>query len=141
MKRAIIDRLALVTIALALSLIVFTRDGMRNVSPCDMTPGCVTANQSIIGTFITTRQGFPVAYKVTQTFQPTKGASYKQASLTQQGVDAAAIALDVLFWFALLELLRRIRSTILDKYRPAPQAAAADTESQAVANDVQKTRR
>jgi hypothetical protein len=122
MKRMIINRLALITVALVFSLVLFTREGTRNASPCEMTPGCVSTNNAARGTVINTRQGFPVAYKVTQTFRPTKGADYKEAKLTQEGISITAIALNVLFWFALLDLLLRIRSAILNKYRPvAPE--------------------
>ena len=129
MKRAVIGRLALVTVAIALSLAVFTRDGVRNVSPCDMVPGCVSAPDShVAGTFITMRNGFPVAYRETQIFQPTKGATYKEARLSQEGVKISAIILDVIFWYALLELLFRIRATVRTAFRPnAPDKPAAET--------------
>jgi hypothetical protein len=118
MQRMIINRLALVTVALIFSLALFTREGIRNASPCQMTPGCISADKDVRGTVINTRQGFPVAYKVTQTFRPTKNANYKETKITQEGISITAIALNVLFWFALLDLLLRIRTAILDKFRP-----------------------
>lgn len=129
MKRTIISRLILGIIAVILSLALFTRDGVRNVSPCDLTPGCVSTNNDIRGTYITTDQGYPAPYKHTETFRPTQGANYKQASLMQQNVNIAAILLNVVFWFLILEMPFRIRAAIRAKYRPTLQANTADASS------------
>jgi|GEM_PF-2953193 len=131
MKQKIIARLALVTVALALSLLVIRRDGLANVAPCEMTPGCVSSNTVVRGTFTTVHYGFPVAYRETKIFRPTKNADYQEMRLTQQGVSVSTIILDVIFWYALLELLWRVRTTIMHTVRrryetEQPSPAAED---------------
>jgi hypothetical protein len=115
-KFHIISRLAILVLAIAFSLLIIRRDGVRNASPCALTPGCVTENTRLSGTITTTSYGFPVAYRTSQAFRPTQGADYKEISITQKAVNIPVILIDVLFWFALLELLWRTRLDIRSWY-------------------------
>jgi hypothetical protein len=115
-KFHIISRLVILVLAIACSLLIIRRDGVQNASPCALTPGCVTENTRLSGTIISTNYGFPVAYRTSQTFRPTQGANYKEMSITQKAVNIPVILIDILFWFALLELLWRTRLDIRSWY-------------------------
>jgi len=117
MKRQLIIRSVILLCAMLLSLLIIRRDSLQNVSPCAITPGCVTANSRVSGTLITTSYGFPVAYRTTQSFRPTQGADYKEMSITQRAINIPVVIINIIFWFCLLDTLWRTRLAIRAWYR------------------------
>lgn len=116
-KFHIVSRLILLVLAIALSILIVRRDGIQNASPCSLTPGCVTENTRLSGTLTTTTYGFPVVYRTSQSFRPTQGADYKEITIAQKSANIPIIFVNILFWFALLELLWRTRLDIRRWYQ------------------------
>ncbi len=125
MKRQLIIRGVMLVTAVVLGVLIIRRDSLHDVTPCSVTPGCVTANSRISGTFTTTQYGFPAAYRTTQAFRPTQGADYKEMTITQRTINIPIIVINVIFWFCLLDTLWRTRMAIRMWYKRRFMESAA----------------
>jgi hypothetical protein len=98
--------LLLLVIAVLLSIGIVRTTERHPVSPCAMEPGCIVTSQ--IGTSHTATRGFPLTLHQTNMFKPEKPIHYAETKVETEGFSVPFLIMDVVFWFALLDLAWRI---------------------------------
>lgn len=102
-----LPRLQVVTliVAIILSLGIVRWDSRGNVPPCSKSPVCAY-DASTVGTLNNRKQGYPLVYREFSTFRPNDTSRFAVATSEQEGFSWPSVAINVIFWYALIELLR-----------------------------------
>lgn len=101
-----------VTIQLVLAVLLSTcisrTSWLSPVSPCIHAPGCIDSS-GLVGKASTQYRGFPVAYRETTSFMPTNHHRYaivsEEAATTNVMGTITTVLINVVFWYALLEVI------------------------------------
>lgn len=95
--------LVLVIIALVLSLGIIRITTSYGVDPCAQSIGCQMGDGPT-GKLTTRKQGYPLIYREVAIFEPSSGTSYASVQAERQGFSKPNIFMNVVFWFALLQV-------------------------------------
>ncbi len=116
MKRFFTQKnIVILVLAIVFSFMITTWNTERNVSPCFGTPLCdVLTTDTLSGDMMHIGRGFPRPYHEVVRFHPTTmGASYETSSSFEiQGFNKISFAIDIVFWYALLDLGHRVFQNI-----------------------------
>lgn len=91
----------LILIAVVLSLVTFRYKSLDNVSPCIITPGCVSQDNTL-GRITIKKQGYPLVYRETITFEPAVQTNFAIVKSEPKGMSVTSIGINTIFWYALL---------------------------------------
>ena len=99
-------------LAVILSASIIRWHSVSSVPACVESPGCTYIDKQPTGTLTHHYYGYPLAYRSTVTFDPVNNdakspnyAGYASASSELEGFSYVNLAMNFVFWFALLYLV------------------------------------
>ena len=92
-----------IVVAIALSVGIVRSTSQTGMPPCWRAPACEYGSEK--GELVTIKQGYPLTYREKQIYKPEKPIHYATAGAEQEGMSIPHILINIIFWYALLELI------------------------------------
>lgn len=93
--------LVVIIVAIGLGTGAMYSKSLSGVPSCMKAPDC---RQNNPGTLSTKKYGYPLAYKEVATFEPMDKTNFATASVEVEGISWINIAMNAVFWYALITL-------------------------------------